>query len=573
MRFLTGVFFIAFFSAKAFCAVEVISSGSFIIDMGIVPQTAGNGLKPYGLVYELLNTYHVPVKWVITPGKAKDAEDFNYNGKSFKGGSFIILSEYRTAAVNTVINNWITRGVVGENTTGAISLDVYATLTYAPRWTIDRTSGTLITPFFVNAGIPASAHGGPLPSGWKLPAELTQCDDIFALPHADPTWNTHNNLLAWNRDFRGAIWSGCHAPSVMEDATSPDNSQRLNFLSTNGFIRYGSHSSGTFPYSYAHDTNPIMQFMGALDSASNNGSEALYLLKQGSSWRPGVEIGVWDPTHPQVPLLSPGPATVVAYGRGFNDPSRGWVMYQGGHFHNGGSGGGFGGVSFNSHHVALQRAFFNFSFLAVIDKQNNSIQPQINAAAAMMPGVSYPVTFNVPAGTDLSQYSIQWTASSGQIMPNDTSRNIRYIPEDNAATRIALITLILTDACGRQYFQTHNLNITTDNDGIIAVPNLISPNTDGAGHDYLHIRNIELYPDNELTIYNRWGNIVYKEKGYDNTTKFFAGSLNMKSTLVTDGVFYYVLKVNYPFNPANHNNATTPLPTEEIIKGYFILKR
>ena len=334
MKFLSGIILILFFCSKAYSALEPIPSGSFIIDMGVVPQTAANGLKPYGLVYELLNTYHVPVKWAINPGKSKDGIDFSYNGKSYRGGPFIILSQYRTAEVNAAIDNWIAQGVTGDHTTSGIEVDIYATLTYAPRWTIDRTSGGLVTPFFENAGIPAAAHGGSSPLGWKLPAELTQCDDIFALPHADPTWSTHNNLLAWNRDHRGAIWSGCHAVSVMEDATSPDQSQRMNFLSTGGFVPYATHSEGSPPYSYANPTNPIMQFMGALDMASNNGSEAIYLLKPGSSWRPGVEISVWDPTHPQVPGVSPGPATAVAYGRGFNDPARGWVMYQGGHFHN-----------------------------------------------------------------------------------------------------------------------------------------------------------------------------------------------------------------------------------------------
>jgi hypothetical protein len=184
----------------AFCAVEQIPSGSFIIDMGVTPQTVSNGLKPYGLVYEMLNTYRVPIKWVINPNKAKDNEDFVYNGRSYRGGTFIIPSQYRTAEVNAAITNWQSQGVVGTNTTGAIDVDVYATLTYAPRWTIDRATGTLVTPFFFNAGIPDAAHGGALASGWKLPANLTECDDIFALPHADPTWATHNNLIAWNRD-------------------------------------------------------------------------------------------------------------------------------------------------------------------------------------------------------------------------------------------------------------------------------------------------------------------------------------------------------------------------------------
>ncbi|KFC60691.1 hypothetical protein [Flavobacterium gilvum] len=54
-----------------------IPSGSFIINMGIVPQTLNNGLKPYGLVYALLNI-ECPVYWVINSSKAKDGTDFTY---------------------------------------------------------------------------------------------------------------------------------------------------------------------------------------------------------------------------------------------------------------------------------------------------------------------------------------------------------------------------------------------------------------------------------------------------------------------------------------------------------------
>ena len=41
------------------------SSGSIIVDMGVLPQTFGNGLKPYGLVYDLVRNYNVPIKWII----------------------------------------------------------------------------------------------------------------------------------------------------------------------------------------------------------------------------------------------------------------------------------------------------------------------------------------------------------------------------------------------------------------------------------------------------------------------------------------------------------------------------
>lgn len=43
---------------------QAFPSGSLIIDMGVHPQTVGNGLKPYGLPYALLQQ-KVPIDWSI----------------------------------------------------------------------------------------------------------------------------------------------------------------------------------------------------------------------------------------------------------------------------------------------------------------------------------------------------------------------------------------------------------------------------------------------------------------------------------------------------------------------------
>ena len=59
---------------------QTIPAGSKIIDMGVTPQTVANGLKPYGLVYDLVKNYKVPVKWIINSGKVKDGIDFSHNG-------------------------------------------------------------------------------------------------------------------------------------------------------------------------------------------------------------------------------------------------------------------------------------------------------------------------------------------------------------------------------------------------------------------------------------------------------------------------------------------------------------
>ena len=81
-------------SFSAFAVNETFSSGSLIIDMGHSPQTIANSLKPYGAIYDLLRNYQVPIKWVIAQGKVKDGNDFIYNSRAFKGGTFIIPQEF-----------------------------------------------------------------------------------------------------------------------------------------------------------------------------------------------------------------------------------------------------------------------------------------------------------------------------------------------------------------------------------------------------------------------------------------------------------------------------------------------
>lgn len=556
------LYILLFLSAKGFAGIEKIPSGAFIVNLGITPQTKENGLKPYGMVYNLLQDFNVPVKWVINPSKSKDGIDFTFNNTPYRSGSFIILAQYRTAEVNQAINTWKAKGVIGEDSNSEISVEVFATLTYAPKWTIDKLSGMLVSPFFVNADIPASAHGGAIQSAWKDPSQLTQCDDIFILPHADPTWNTHQNLLTWNKDFKGAIWSGCHAVSVMENIVSPDGLNKMNFLTTNGMVNHGSHSNGDAPYNYNYPADPVMQFINKMDDAAITGSETIYLPKPGGGWRPGAKLSMVDPTHPQVPSLSPGAAAVVAYGYGFDDPNRGLIMYQGGHFHDGGFGGGFSGTPFNSDHVALQRAFFNFSFLAVVDRQTKNISAQISGEQTMTPGLSYPVSFSVPANINLSDYEVRWTASTGTVTPGADSQSIIYTPSSDPAIRIALITLFLKDACGREFFTTQNIRISRGDDQIVAA-RLISANADGKGHDYLYIKNIDLYPDNELQIFNRWGIKIFEMKNYNNDVRAFKGIGNLKtfSDEVIDGVYYYILKYQDEMND------------EKVLKDFFIIKR
>lgn len=72
------------------------------------------------------------------------------------------------------------------------------------------------------------------------------------------------------------------------------------------------------------------------------------------------------------------------------------------------------------------------------------------------------------------------------------------------------------------------------NDGQVQIPTMYSPNGDDINDKWV-MQNIEKYADNELFIYNRWGNEIYAKKGYRN---------EWDGQGVNEGTYYYILKLN-----------------------------
>ena len=487
-------------------------SGAFIINMGITPQTDNNALKPYGMVYDLIKNYNVKIFWVINPDKQKDGIDFKYNNIEYKGGPFIIPVEYRTSVINARINYWQTLGVVGTSTISKLNIcQTFLTreLKNVPRWTLDKTNGKIAVEYFINAGIPENAYGGNNGAGWKNPSELNCCDDLFVLPHAEPSWNVHQRLFTWNLECKGGIWDGCTSGSAIENMVNPANrNQQTNFLTvkdpafkgtsgiyanSNTLMLWTTHNDGTPPYIHRLPADPVAQYIGSTDGAHTNGAEQIYIPRQTSGttarWNPTTKIIAYDPSHSNVLNVNQdlrNAAASIVYGRGFEDPNRGFVMHSAGHSYDKGS--------TTPAHIAAQRAFFNFSWLVASDKAE-SINFE-SGAQNVNSGVPTRIDFSIP-GNNLSGLTFVWSSNcGGTFSPNAYDPNAEFIPPNTNGIIPCVVTVAITDPCGRVTTDSKRIEIGCD---YIVEPMITSPSCTGNNNGYIsmEIRGASVYGSND----------------------------------------------------------------------------
>ena len=115
------------------------------------------------------------------------------------------------------------------------------------------------------------------------------------------------------------------------------------------------------------------------------------------------------------------------------------------------------------------------------------------------------------------------------------------LPSGKNATKTGIYrdTFKSKSGCDSLIFTTNltvkdNTNLTVDEK-----PLGITPNGDGL-NDYLVFDNIQSYPDKELSILNRWGQVVFQQKNYDNTWQ----GTNQNGAPLPDGTYYFVLQLD-----------------------------
>jgi gliding motility-associated-like protein len=82
------------------------------------------------------------------------------------------------------------------------------------------------------------------------------------------------------------------------------------------------------------------------------------------------------------------------------------------------------------------------------------------------------------------------------------------------------------------------------------IPNVFTPNGDG-NNDVFEIVGLDQYDRAEITIFNRWGNEVYRNRDYKN---------NWDGSNLNEGTYYYLISLNKEGR-------------QNVHKGWVLLKR
>ncbi len=178
-----------------------------------------------------------------------------------------------------------------------------------------------------------------------------------------------------------------------------------------------------------------------------------------------------------------------------------------------------------------------------------------------VPPTAVPDGIMLPEGTDSVDFSvlandvfIQGTplevrilgeVTGGSVKPAQTQGVFQFVVQPFFSGEATFDYELCYAACPDR---CDTATVTIFVDRVVAVdadnvPNAITPNGDGLNDALVFdilLANPERFPDNEIVIFNRWGDIVYRARPYQNDWR----GTNMNGQPLPQGTYYYILRLD-----------------------------
>ncbi|AZJ32649.1 BspA family leucine-rich repeat surface protein [Tenacibaculum mesophilum] len=177
--------------------------------------------------------------------------------------------------------------------------------------------------------------------------------------------------------------------------------------------------------------------------------------------------------------------------------------------------------------------------------------------------VSTGITWDTVSDADGYYLSIGTTSGGTDIVNNESVTGTNYTLTSDLPENTIVYVLVTpynslgsANGCSEISFRTEASLVGETKYGF-------SPNGDGV-NDFWEIKGIEEHPNNIVTVFNRWGDMVFQMKEYDNQFNVFRGVANKLTGMGGDklpaGTYFFSIKIS------------TEGKSKET-KGFLVLKR
>lgn len=152
------------------------------------------------------------------------------------------------------------------------------------------------------------------------------------------------------------------------------------------------------------------------------------------------------------------------------------------------------------------------------------------------------IDFMVDAGPDHTIHK----GESVQLHGSSTETNVIWNPSDHMSNPNAIDPVVIPQETTTYFltvdngtcFITDEATVFVEKD--LEIPNTFTPNGDGI-NDTWEILGIEDYPDCDVQVFSRWGQLIFQTTGYSKDKRWDGTSKSGKE--LSAGVYYYVINL------------------------------
>ena len=131
-----------------------------------------------------------------------------------------------------------------------------------------------------------------------------------------------------------------------------------------------------------------------------------------------------------------------------------------------------------------------------------------------------------------------WSPASACPSGNCGNKVENLVPGTYSLTIVSTYTTNAGNV-GRDTIRSGPIDILNSSEAcLVKVYTGVTPNNDGS-NDTWFIDNISQFPNNQVWLYNRWGTLMYEEKGYDNVTRFWPKQEELSK--LTSTTYFYII--------------------------------